>query len=551
MRVTRGVFSAIAAVMLVFAGQAGPASAVPQTGTVGPFDVTFYGNGDSDGIGLLAGPGFAVPLLFKQDAPDFYQSRKEPDPPFPYPSENYCGPVAAADGIVWLHDHGFDRLPYASPGTQAEYDLVMDLAAEMGTDQTVLGTLAVDARDGLAAYLDRPEHYPGQSYAEGRGLSLDGAYPDPVDWDWTGLMLSYKDTCIITLGGLWFRWSLPENPWFDWQRLGGHYLFVVGYDLPTMVYYHDPATDTAEELEDAALLWQGDVDPSRPFYTVDIPVELPDWVGDLLPPGAQVQTELRWEDAIAYGVAEPGTWERDADGAWTHDANWFGGAPGGVDACAHFLERLTQPVQVTVDAPVTLGRMTFDCSQPYTLAGAETIRMEVSAGQAVIEVVCGGHEIAAPLDFASDAALLLTGDIELSGDLSSAPGVVIEKSGDGTLVLSGLQSYGPGTLLEILGGIVLMNTDASGTGLMADADLSILVADAELDFACDQHLDTLTIDEGGLARFTGANVVVVKHLVMNGIDLGGVTLTPEPATLALLATGGLCLALTRKRSQAA
>ncbi len=69
----------------------------------------------------------------------------------------------------------------------------------------------------------------------------------------------------------------------------------------------------------------------------------------------------------------------------------------------------------------------------------------------------------------------------------------------------------------------------------------------ELHFRCNQHLDTLAISDGGVARFTGANVVVLKHLVMNGIDLGGVTLTPEPATLALLVFGGMALLLRRRK----
>ena len=91
-----------------------------------------------------------------------------------------------------------------------------------------------------------------------------------------------------------------------------------------------------------------------------------------------------------------------------------------------------------------------------------------------------------------------------------------------------------------------LNTAAGGPGT---PDLSILVDGAVLHVGCDQHLDTLALSNDALVRFTGAGVVVLKHLVMDGVDLGAMTLTPEPASAALLVVGLALVARRVRRSR--
>ena len=133
--------------------------------------------------------------------------------------------------------------------------------------------------------------------------------------------------------------------------------------------------------------------------------------------------------------------------------------------------------------------------------------------------------------------------IPWDGGVTLAAGAVLTKDGAGTLIVEGTQVYGTGAVLSILDGTVYLNSDA---GSATSANLMLDVAGGVVYFGCDQHLETLHIGNAGKVVLGGAWVAVTGHLIIGDFDLGPMMLTPEPATLGLLALGGLA-ALARRR----
>jgi autotransporter-associated beta strand protein len=188
------------------------------------------------------------------------------------------------------------------------------------------------------------------------------------------------------------------------------------------------------------------------------------------------------------------TWNIDANGNWSTAANWTNGEPNAVGEAASFAGVITAPRTVTVDGPKTVGSLTFDNAQSYTLAGAGPLTINSNAA-ATINVVNGSHTISAPL--------------------SIAAGKTVTKSGAGTLTISGTQTHGAGAVLVASAGTTNLDSDA-GTNLS-------LQANAAVNLGATQHLGGVQIGAGATLQVaTGPS----KSLVTPTLTIAGTPAAP-------------------------
>jgi hypothetical protein len=154
-----------------------------------------------------------------------------------------------------------------------------------------------------------------------------------------------------------------------------------------------------------------------------------------------------------YAVAgfPPPAWKVDADGVWQNAANWTTepNAPGGVNVAAVLGPAITLPRTVTFTGPLTLGVLTLDTAQHYTLAGTDALtlqanpgysaKIEVQASDANGQVIATPVTLASPLEISIAPSALLT----LAGQVQNPAGQSLTLSGGGTLhIAQGLSSTG-------------------------------------------------------------------------------------------------------------
>lgn len=147
---------------------------------------------------------------------------------------------------------------------------------------------------------------------------------------------------------------------------------------------------------------------------------------------------------------------------WSVATNWTDASiPNSAGAHAQFLNGIATPGTVTVDVPVTVGRITLDNTLGYTLAGSNALTMDVPSGSATISVVSGNHTISAPLIVNDNLAVnVQRAQDTLTVSNLQTTGSTIAKDGAGALSVNRIRAAG----LSVSAGTVQIMSNGTDAG---------------------------------------------------------------------------------------
>lgn len=203
-------------------------------------------------------------------------------------------------------------------------------------------------------------------------------------------------------------------------------------------------------------------------------------------------------------------WALNGAGNWTNEGNWYPSAtPDGVDAVADFGAAISAPHTVYADTDVTVGTLHIDNANTYVLAGAGSLTLQTSSGNAQVVVGAGTQKINLPLTIASDAVLdVATGaTLKISDPVTVNAGKSVTQTGGGTVTYESNVTLQSGATLA-----VASSTSMHGLAL-APSSLATLTAHTGSTPKV-LHVDSLSLS-GATNSWAGALDLSNNDLIVN------------------------------------
>jgi fibronectin-binding autotransporter adhesin len=221
--------------------------------------------------------------------------------------------------------------------------------------------------------------------------------------------------------------------------------------------------------------------------------------------GGFVTLEIQGSPAISSN------WNVDAGGSWTNAGNWTAGAPNAVGASANFLGVITAPRTITLDGAQTVGSISFNNANAYTITAGSggSLTLDNGVGTTAVSVVNGNHMIDAPVTLNANTTFTITNAIDsLTLGKSVGGSGTLTTSGLGTLILTDTNLYlgnttiGAGTTIQLGSATVANGGTLGGTTVSDNGTLKFNRSD-NLSFG-------LPISGTGSVVFSGAGTVTLS-----------------------------------------
>ncbi|HZZ41697.1 MAG TPA: family 16 glycosylhydrolase [Tepidisphaeraceae bacterium] len=211
------------------------------------------------------------------------------------------------------------------------------------------------------------------------------------------------------------------------------------------------------------------------------------------------------------------TWTRATSGTWSTSSNWNSPAPTGAGSSVNFLNIPNSPTTITLDSPKTVGSLTFDSLNSYTLTGS-SLTLATSTGSSSLTVNSGSHTIQSPISLSSNTTLNIAASSSLTLTSPITGNVTLTKStGTGTLSLPSFSL----TSLTISAGTIQLTPNSPTT-----SKLSTLIASTGL---LDLTNNTLAIDYTGASPASTIRIRLAQARTSAGNWLGTAGITSSTA----------------------